>query len=517
MDGDGRVHAVLRGAGSVVVLDPATGRLLSRRYVCAAPRGIAYDARMDGVHVACAGGELVTLAAATQSPIRQLELGRDLRDVVVAGDTLFVTRFRSAQVLALDASGSVRNTTTPPTVVAKRTDAATFAERHDTFAPAVAWRAIPSGGGGVTLVHQRGQQNEITGPSGPVSAVAAYYGGGGCGGGIVHSVVSTIDRTGAVQMSEPLVTAVLPVDIARSPDGRYLAIATAATPSATSAVAGSVQVLETSLVASRGGAEADGCNAATRSLSVDDGAIAVAFDARGRVLVQTREPARLAIVDAESALLLDSVSLSTVSREDTGHEIFHMDSGAGLACASCHAEGQDDGLVWTFSSGRRRTQVISGGVLDTLPLHWSGDMSDFGALMSEVFVTRMGGAVPNGDHVRALSRWVDTIASITQSAPADAAAVDRGRALFESASTGCASCHSGTKLTNNANADVGTGAPMQVPSLRGVAFRAPYLHSGCAPTLRDRFGACGGGDAHGHTSQLGESEIGDLVSYLEAL
>ena len=66
--------------------------------------------------------------------------------------------------------------------------------------------------------------------------------------------------------------------------------------------------------------------------------------------------------------------------------------------------------------------------------------------------------------------------------------------------------------------DNGTGAPLQVPRLTAVSFRLPLLHDGCAKTLRDRFSApCGGGDMHGHTSQLDSSPIDDLVAYLETL
>jgi len=43
------------------------------------------------------------------------------------------------------------------------------------------------------------------------------------------------------------------------------------------------------------------------------------------------------------------------------------------------------------------------------------------------------------------------------------------------------------------------------------------MHDGCAATLRDRFGACGGGELHGHTSQLTPAQIDDLVAYLESL
>jgi cytochrome c peroxidase len=55
------------------------------------------------------------------------------------------------------------------------------------------------------------------------------------------------------------------------------------------------------------------------------------------------------------------------------------------------------------------------------------------------------------------------------------------------------------------------------PSLLGVAARPPFMHDGCARTLRDRFGSCGGGDAHGKTSHLTAAQLDDLTAYLESL
>ena len=37
------------------------------------------------------------------------------------------------------------------------------------------------------------------------------------------------------------------------------------------------------------------------------------------------------------------------------------------------------------------------------------------------------------------------------------------------------------------------------------------MHDGCAPTLKDRFGPCGGGDKHGVTSKLTSGQVDDLV------
>ena len=54
-------------------------------------------------------------------------------------------------------------------------------------------------------------------------------------------------------------------------------------------------------------------------------------------------------------------------------------------------------------------------------------------------------------------------------------------------------------------------------SLLGVGQRVPVMHDGCAATLRDRFDASCGGTAHGNTSRLAESQLSDLVAYLESI
>jgi cytochrome c peroxidase len=199
---------------------------------------------------------------------------------------------------------------------------------------------------------------------------------------------------------------------------------------------------------------------------------------------------------------------------------------SGIACASCHPEGHDDGRTWIFTTPegggfKRRTQNVGlgGGLLSTAPFHWAGDLSDMTGLMNEVFVKRMGGAQPGPRHITLISSWLDQLPALPPSPAADSAAVSRGADLFNSEAVGCSSCHSGVKMTNNKTVDVGTGSPLQVPSLISVASRAPFMHDGCAPTLRDRFtnAACAGGDQHGHTSQLTSAQVDDLIAYLESL
>jgi mono/diheme cytochrome c family protein len=167
--------------------------------------------------------------------------------------------------------------------------------------------------------------------------------------------------------------------------------------------------------------------------------------------------------------------------------------------------------------GRRRTQSLAGGLLGTEPFHWSGDLGNFSDLMDEVFVNRMQAVPVSPAHVDAVALWLDGVAAPEADPAPDSDAAERGRALFAGRAA-CTSCHAGDSLTNDQTIDVGTGGAFQVPSLRGVFARAPYMHDGCADTLSDRLtDAVCGGDAHGRTADLDEGEITDLVAYVETL
>jgi mono/diheme cytochrome c family protein len=139
--------------------------------------------------------------------------------------------------------------------------------------------------------------------------------------------------------------------------------------------------------------------------------------------------------------------------------------------------------------------------------------------MDDVFTKRMAGPMLSDVQKQSLQAWVDTIPAMPANAGLDVAAVARGKVVFNDAQVACASCHAGTLLTNNTTVDVGTGQALQVPSLRGVSWRGPFMHNGCAATLADRFGdaTCSGGDKHGVTSKLSTAQVGDLTAYLQSL
>jgi hypothetical protein len=497
-DGFGRVHVVLRRGGAVVTLDPSTLAVTARRPVCNDARGIGWQSSTDQIHVACAAGELVTLPAGGGNVVRTLRPATDLRDVIVKGDTISVTRFRTAEVLEVGAS------TPPVRAVAAVPAMATSA---------VGWRtiAVPDG---LLMTHQTGSLEPVDiscdgGFGSPYGAGGGPFTDGGAGGvGIVNSVLSLFSANG-VQGFEDAFSGVLPVDLAASANCQRIAVV----------FAGSDSVMEL---------EGDGTHCAYAGLVTPrmypiPQPIAAAYLGSGALIVQSREPAQLwrATYDPVWGETIVPISLGAVSVENTGHHFFHHDTSRGIACASCHPEGREDGLTWGFTadgvSKPRRTQALGGGLLDTAPFHWDGDMPALDALMLEVFVRRMGATPPSAEQVAAMGRWLDTLPVPAPAPPLDSASALRGQALFQG-QAGCSGCHSGAHFTDNSTRFVGTRGAFQVPSLLGVSARPPFLHDGCAATLHDRFDpTCGGGDLHGHTSQLAPSDIDDLVAYLETL
>jgi hypothetical protein len=499
-DAHGVAHVVLRGPGDVLSFDPHAATDATTVHVCDAPRGIDYDASHDEVVVACRSGELVTLDAAGQVTSRA-SIEPDLRDVIVAGTRRFVTTFRRAELLEIDRDGRVLSRQSPAGV-------AILGNELEAYSASVAWRAVyVSARGTIAMVHQRGRTSSIavhTPPAVRQPTTSAYGVPVGtranpvtCPSGVVHAAVTFFDLDGTVHSGGAIPGAVLPVDLAVNGDQVSVVAAGAADGAAsvfTSSPAGF-------------GAGSDGCASASGVPSARQ-PVAVAFDGTGTPLVLDRATASLSIGDAR-------VALGGASVIDTGHDLFHRDAGASVACASCHPEGGDDGRLWVFDGVGRRTQALGGGLSATAPFHWDGNDATFDDVIADVLVHRMHGTAPTPEASRAFMQWIDAIPS-PRVAVADTDAVTRGAAVFAGAG-GCTECHSGAHFTNNETVDVGTGGPLQVPSLLGVSQRLPVMHDGCAATLDQRFDTNCGGDRHGHVDALDAQQRSDLVAYLSSL
>lgn len=212
-----------------------------------------------------------------------------------------------------------------------------------------------------------------------------------------------------------------------------------------------------------------------------------------------------------------------------GRALFHTTgdsriSSDGRACASCHPDGRDDGLVWATPDGPRQTPTLAGRLAGTAPYGWNGSR---GTVKKHVTNTlkRLGGTGLEDDAMDALVAYCMAMKApprATLAAVEDHALVDEGRDLFESASTGCSSCHmaDGTFTDGNRH-NVGSkakgdpGRKFDTPSLRFLSGTAPYFHDGRYPTLRALL--LGSDGKMGHTRQLSPHQMDALQAYLETL
>jgi hypothetical protein len=516
LDDHGHAHVVLRRAGAVASIDLTTGVVRERRAVCAAPQGIAIASSNSTLYITCAGGEIVELPAAAGGAASVLaRVDRDLRDVVVQGDHLLVSRLRSAEVLRVaKADGTV--------IARSKPQHAANPTQPEPTEPFVGYRLAPTPTGAL-LVHQLGTTALVE-----VDKPQAYAGTNPCGGSVT-TTVSTFETAtdGAItgKIGALIGHGVLPVDLARTPDGHHLAVVAAGNGHTKELP--QVHLLDASDTALEGHCSVNSLTfpqALPPDADPPGQAVAVAFTLdSASIAVFTREPAALhlrpVVSFGDSKVPWTTIALGGRSREDTGHAVFHSNTGGGIACVSCHPGGADDGRVWKLSTGERRTQSLQGTLDGMAPYHWGGDAPGIETFATDVFVKKMGGQDLVTDQVDALRSWLVRIPAPRVSAAVDPASSTRGKALFENEEVGCNGCHSGPKHSNNTSADVGTGGVYQVPSLLGLATRAPYLHDGRARSLADRVGLGGEreGVRHGNTTALTTAEFQDLIAYLETL
>ena len=508
-DAAGRIHVGLRRGGGVLTFASGRGgEILYRRATCPEPRGVAYDPASDLVHVACAGGELVSLPASGGAAVRSVRLDRDLRDVVVSGSNLMVTRFRTSEILTVNAQGTVATRAVPPTL--QRIGGGGFGGSGLVPAiPTVAWRTIALPNNRLLVAHQRQIKGELKTDTGG-------YGASCGGGGPVETAFTVLEPGLPASAVSPFAVGALPVDLAVSPNGQQLAVATAGNDLVQVSSIGTINSRDMDQCPRSGGG-APGFPGGPGPQKGDElgTPTSVAYAPNNDLVIFYPQVPALVVRPGGATTNSKTIVLPGEFGYDAGRALFHSQTAIGLSCASCHPEGREDGLVWEFAGfGRRRTQSLAGNIMSRGPFHWNGDMKDLGVLMDDVFANRMLGGEVNSSQKRSLGPWLDRIPAPAAIA-VEPTAVERGREVFNAAQ--CGTCHNGALFTNNQLVDVGTGGKFKVPSLLGIAARAPFMHSGCAVTLRDRFGSCGGGDKHGLTSTLTQAQLDDMLVFLESL
>ena len=217
-----------------------------------------------------------------------------------------------------------------------------------------------------------------------------------------------------------------------------------------------------------------------------------------------------------------------------GEILFHdgeASSESWHSCATCHPDARVDGMNWDLLNDGTGNHKSSKSMLlahKTPPCMALGVRANAEVAVAAGFV-----------HIHFMPREqsdyndVDEYLKALVPVPGPAIKPDgtlsesakRGKRLFHSPKTGCASCHFGPYLTDLKMHDVGTEAPndfgeseFDTPSLIEIHRTGPYLHDGRYTTLEDLLFKGLHGDLKGERlNQLTDQEKADLINYLLSL
>jgi cytochrome c peroxidase len=170
--------------------------------------------------------------------------------------------------------------------------------------------------------------------------------------------------------------------------------------------------------------------------------------------------------------------------------------------------------------------MLAGRLADTAPFGWNGNGETVQEHLSQTF-RRLGGRGLRGQEMDALLAYLGRMKAPAASeserhlGAERTAAIARGKELFHSSTTECASCHTGASTTDGKTHDIGakaaadTRGALDTPSLRFVGGTAPYFHDGRYATLRDVLTARD--HAMGQTRELSPADVDALEAYLSTL
>jgi len=137
------------------------------------------------------------------------------------------------------------------------------------------------------------------------------------------------------------------------------------------------------------------------------------------------------------------------------------------------------------------------------------------ALVHKVYEEGMSGPTLAGEQDDALKNWLFSIPKPPASTAIDLDAAARGQTLFEG-DGGCTAATRGSTSRTTRRSTSGRAANSRCRRSSASRTARRFLHTGCAQTLTERFGTCGG-SAHGNAGGFSASQIADLVAYLSTL
>lgn len=343
-------------------------------------------------------------------------------------------------------------------------------------------------------------------------------------------VESNLDLNPHVDLNDPAGTAserrkslALPADISRGADGRIYIAAT-----------GSAKV---------GVFDGDG-NVISR-FAVGRGPTGLALEqSNARLYVLNRFDQTISTVDlaAGSETGRVQIGFNPEPAEIMRGRLFLYDAGLSahgdLSCASCHRNGDRDGLAWDLGNPKGNLEIVNGGLLPSVfhpmkgpmttqslrgiigtePFHWRGDrreLSDF----NPAFVSLLGGERElTSDEMADFESFIRSLTyppnpnqnlDRTYPAPPGGPSAARGETLFNNSLLDgglvtCNQCHTASGFKSGTNGLIIPGALLResqdfkIPQLRGlyqkVGMRAEpgnqiagfgFIHDGSIDTLLD--------------------------------
>ena len=193
------------------------------------------------------------------------------------------------------------------------------------------------------------------------------------------------------------------------------------------------------------------------------------------------------------------------------------------SCATCHPGGGSNGLTYRDgvevepgSPGARNVPGLR-GLWQTPPYLWDGSLGDVRSVLERMLAIEMGGATLADYDLAALEAYVLAFPPFDRGrlkpdgTPVEPATLSsrRGAGVFMKA--GCDDCHPAPAFALPERHDMGTGVPIDVPTLRGLSSTPPYGHDGRWPTLE------GVADAmlQATDAALNDIERHQLIEYLK--
>jgi cytochrome c peroxidase len=203
-----------------------------------------------------------------------------------------------------------------------------------------------------------------------------------------------------------------------------------------------------------------------------------------------------------------------------GAHLFHNSSefrisSHGVACASCHPDGRDDGRVWQLKGTRRQTPMLTGRLKETAPYNWLGGAPTLKANLVNTITERLEGEGLGTRELKALTRFVsEGLRPVSMPAPKEAELVAMGAAVFNDSAVGCATCHpADLALTDGERHDVGSLSDRE---RREFATAHPLFSNGVPATLLRPMIKTSDPRRYNTMNVVGSMFLGSLQSYVPA-